>query len=225
MTLDEILSLSPVIPVLTIRHADHAEPLAGALSRGGLRVLEVTLRTPVALEAIRRIKAYVENVIVGAGTVMNRADHDAAQKVGAAFTVSPALADDLLVPGGVPHLPGIATPSELLRGLDAGLRHFKFFPAAAFGGLEALKAFAGPFPSARFCATGGITAANAQDFLDQKNVVCVGGAWVASPDAIEAGDWRKIEELARQASRLRVNATVRAARDDQDRPENQQSGK
>ncbi len=175
-----IMRTSPVIPVLVIENAAHARPIAQALVAGGLRVLEVTLRTAAALEVIQEMKA-VEGAIVGAGTVLNTADLRAAIDAGSEFIVSPGLTDPLgraATESCVPFLPGIANASDIMRGLDLGLSHFKFFPAEASGGIPALKALSGPFGHAKFCPTGGITKATASDWLALEPVLCVGGSWV-----------------------------------------------
>jgi len=203
MTLEGILKLAPVLPVLTIEDEAHAVPLARALVAGGLPALEVTLRTPAALGAIARIAGEVEGAVVGAGTVLNAADLARAAKAGARFAVSPGLAGDASVVGPIPLLPGIATASELMRGLEAGFRLFKFFPAVPAGGVAALRAFAPVFQGARFCPTGGIGEENAGAFLALPNVICVGGSWVAPAEAVRAGDVARIEALARAASGLR----------------------
>lgn len=203
MTLEEMMKLAPVVPVLTIEDAETAAPLGRALVKGGLRMLEVTLRTPAATEAIRRISREVEGAVVGAGTVLNAQDVRRALDAGARFLVSPGLMDDARREYGVvPLLPGIATATELMRGLTMGFSHFKFFPAAPAGGVAMLKAFAPVFPQARFCPTGGITLQNASEFLAVPNVICLGGSWVAPADALAAGDWNRVTELAREASQL-----------------------
>jgi len=178
--IETIMRTAPVIPVLVIEDAAYARPVAQALVAGGLRVLEVTLRTAAALEVIREMKA-VEGAIVGAGTVLNEADLRASIDAGAEFIVSPGLTEPLgkaAVASGVPFLPGTANASDIMRGLDLGLRHFKFFPAMTSGGIPALKALAGPFGQAKFCPTGGITLENAPDWLALEPVLCVGGSWV-----------------------------------------------
>lgn len=202
MTLDEIMGLAPVIPVLVIENVAHAVPLGRALVAGGLPALEVTLRTPAALDCIRAMAAEVEGAVVGAGTVLSAAMREAAARAGARFVVSPGLIDGEGPDGPAPLLPGIATASELMRGLAAGFTAFKLFPAGVVGGPEALKAFASPFQQARFCPTGGVSAKNAADYLALPNVVCVGGSWVAPADAVRAGDWDRITALARAASAL-----------------------
>jgi 2-dehydro-3-deoxyphosphogluconate aldolase/(4S)-4-hydroxy-2-oxoglutarate aldolase len=191
-----------VIPVLVIDDVDSAVPLARALCRGGLTVLEVTLRTPAGLASIERIAAEVPEAIVGVGTVLTRADLENSAKAGAQFAVTPGLTDALAEPGPVQLLPGAATASEILRAIEHGFRYLKFFPAVPAGGVEALKAFAGPFPEITFCPTGGVGAANAPDFLALANVICVGGSWIAPAAAVRAGDWARIESLARSASAL-----------------------
>lgn len=197
-----ILATSPVIPVVTVSDVAHAVPLARALVRGGIRVIEVTLRTAVALKAIEAIADDVPEILLGAGTVLKTADlHDAA-RAGAAFAISPGSTPALLAGGkrgAIPLLPGVATPSEIMQAVDAGFDHLKFFPAAVFGGTDALKAFAGPFPSLRFCPTGGISAENAARYLALPNVVCVGGSWLTPAAAIAAADWAQVENLAREA--------------------------
>lgn len=202
MTLQEILKLAPVVPVLIIEEEAHAVPLAKALVAGGLYALEVTLRTPVALEAIRRIAGEVEGAVVGAGTITTASARQSVADAGARFGVSPGLIEGEGFDGPVPLLPGIATATELMWGLRAGYSHFKLFPANIVGGVGALKAFASPFPQATFCPTGGVSLENAPDYLAQPNVICVGGSWVAPADAVRAGDWGRITELARAASQL-----------------------
>jgi 2-dehydro-3-deoxyphosphogluconate aldolase/(4S)-4-hydroxy-2-oxoglutarate aldolase len=202
MNADHYLSLSPVVPVLTIHDAHDAVPLARALRRGGLKVLEVTLRTPAALEAMARIAAEVEDVVVAAGTVVAFDDLVRSARAGARFAFSPGLADFMLEPGPIPILPGVATASEVMRALVAGHRALKFFPAVPAGGVPALKALAGPFPDVRFCPTGGVDAANAAAFLALPTVPCVGGSWVAPAQAVAAKDWSAIEVLARAAAAM-----------------------
>ena len=201
----QLMALCPVIPVLTIERAEDAVPLARALVAGGLRVLEITLRTAAAIKAIERIAREVPDAVTGAGTVLNPADWARAEQAGATFIVSPGLTDPLIeVAANSPlaFLPGVATAGELMRGLDAGLASFKFFPAETSGGAPALKALYGPFADIRFCPTGGITAKSAPDYLALPNVVCVGGSWVAPADAVKARDWGKITALAAEASGL-----------------------
>jgi 2-dehydro-3-deoxyphosphogluconate aldolase/(4S)-4-hydroxy-2-oxoglutarate aldolase len=198
--IEPILALTPVIPVLTVERAGDALPLARALFAGGLPVLEVTLRTDAALEAIR-IMSRLDGALVGAGTVLTPADLDAVGAAGAAFAISPGATDALLAAGrtsAIPLLPGVATASDIMRGLDFGYRCFKFCPAAAAGGPAALKAFAGPFGNVRFCPTGGINAANLGDYLGLPNVLCVGGSWMVS----DTQDFAQVEQAARDAVTL-----------------------
>ena len=202
MTLDEIMRAAPVIPVLIVDDIAHAVPLGRALAAGGLPVLEVTLRTPVAMACIERMAGEIEDAIVGAGTVLTPSARQAAADAGARFCVSPGLIEGETVEGAAPLLPGVATATELMAGLAAGFERFKLFPANVAGGVEALKAFASPFPHARFCPTGGVNAKNAADYLALPNVACVGGSWVAPPDLVRAGDWGRITELAREAAAL-----------------------
>jgi 2-dehydro-3-deoxyphosphogluconate aldolase / (4S)-4-hydroxy-2-oxoglutarate aldolase len=203
-TLLTILSGQPVLPVLTIDRLRDAVPLARALMRGGLPVIEVTMRTPDAVDAIRLIADEAPEVIVGAGTVLGALQYREAEHVGARFAVSPGTTQELIDAaslGSIPLLPGVATPSEAMAMLEEGLTLMKFFPAEGAGGPAYLKSLAGPLPTARFCPTGGVTAENAGRYLALSNVVCVGGSWVAPRELVEAGDWAGIEELARQASR------------------------
>jgi len=202
MTIEEILGLSPVMPVLVIERAEDAVPLARALVAGGLRALEVTLRTEAALEAVRRIRAEVSGAVAGVGTALDVADLEAAAAAGARFAVSPGLDDAMLQSKALPLLPAAATGTEVMRALKAGRASLKFFPAVPSGGVAALKAFQGPFPAVRFCPTGGIGAANAAQFLALGNVACVGGSWVAPPDAIAEKDWGRIHRLAKAAAAL-----------------------
>lgn len=198
-TIAEIMQTSAVIPVLVIDDVASARPIAEALVAGGLKVLEVTLRTPAALEAIREMKQ-VPGAIVGAGTVVSTAQFQDVMDAGAEFIVSPGLTErlaDPIIASGIPYLPGIATAGDIMRGLDLGLTHFKFFPAETSGGLKALKALAAPFHQCRFCPTGGITEASAPDWLAFDPVLCVGGSWVAS------GTPAEIEAKARAAATLR----------------------
>ncbi len=202
MTLTEILKLAPVVPVLIIEDEAQAAPLAKALVAGGLYALEVTLRTPVALECIRRIAGEVEGAVVGAGTVTTASARQACADAGARFAVSPGLIEGEAAEGPIPLLPGVATATELMSGLRAGFSHFKLFPANVVGGVGALKAFASPFPQASFCPTGGVDAKNAGDYLALPNVICVGGSWVAPAEAVRAGDWERITKLAAEAAAI-----------------------
>jgi 2-dehydro-3-deoxyphosphogluconate aldolase/(4S)-4-hydroxy-2-oxoglutarate aldolase len=198
--IETIMRTSPVIPVLVIEDAATARPLAEALVKGGLRVLEVTMRTPAALDAIREMKQ-VPGAIVGAGTVVNTNQFEQVMKADAEFIVSPGLTErlgDAITGSGVPFLPGIATAGDLMRGLDMGLTHFKFFPAETSGGLKALKALAAPFYQAKFCPTGGITLASAPEWLGFGPVLCVGGSWITPKGA----SIEQVETLAREAAAL-----------------------
>jgi 2-dehydro-3-deoxyphosphogluconate aldolase / (4S)-4-hydroxy-2-oxoglutarate aldolase len=202
VTLDQILNLAPLIPVLVIDDVAHAVPLARALVAGGLNVLEVTFRTEAAADCIRAMIAEVKGAVVGAGTVLDAPMRQAAADLGCRFAVSPGLIPGEGPAGPVPLLPGVATATELMAGLAAGFDYFKLFPANVAGGPGALKAFQSPFAKARFCPTGGVSAANAAEYLALPNVICVGGSWVAPPDAVKAGDWDRIERLAREAAAL-----------------------
>ncbi|MDC6118871.1 bifunctional 4-hydroxy-2-oxoglutarate aldolase/2-dehydro-3-deoxy-phosphogluconate aldolase [Serratia rubidaea] len=198
----QILSAGPVVPVIVINKLEHAVPLAKALVAGGVRVLEVTLRTEYGLDAIRSIAKEVPEAIIGAGTVINPQQLQAVTEAGAQFAISPGLTADLLqaaTAGTIPLIPGISTVSELMLGMDYGLREFKFFPAEANGGVKALQAIAGPFPQVRFCPTGGISPGNYRDYLALKSVLCIGGSWLVPGDALEQGDYARITELAREA--------------------------
>lgn len=200
----EICGLAPLIPVIVVHDVAHAVPLATALVAGGLPVLEVTLRTPAALEVIRAM-AGVTGGVVGAGTLLTPADVRAAKAAGALFGVSPGITDELVAAceaEALPLLGGIATVSEAMRMLARGYSVCKFFPAEANGGAKALKSFAGPLPQMSFCPTGGVTPANAPDYLALPNVLCVGGSWVCDPKLLAAGQWDTVEQLAHDASRL-----------------------
>ena len=202
-SIDAILRRAPVLPVLAIERLDDAVPLARALVDGGLPVLEVTLRSDVALEAIRRIVDEVPDAIVGAGTVLSAADLDSVARAGAVFAISPGATDALYEAAAgiaMPWIPAVATASELMRGLEHGHRRFKFFPAESSGGIAALKAFAGPFPQAKFCPTGGIDAATAPRYRALANVITVGGSWMVPKDALASRDWDRIRTLAHQAA-------------------------
>lgn len=201
---EKLCRLAPVIPVLVIDDVAHARPLAEALVAGGLPVLEVTLRTPCALEVIREM-AKVEGGVVGAGTLLTPADVTAAVEAGAKFGVTPGTTDlllDAVEAADLPTLPGAATASEALRLLERGYTVQKFFPAEANGGVPALKAIGAPIPQVRFCPTGGVSPKNAESYLALSNTLCVGGSWVAPKDMMIAGDWAGIEALAREAASL-----------------------
>jgi 2-dehydro-3-deoxyphosphogluconate aldolase / (4S)-4-hydroxy-2-oxoglutarate aldolase len=204
----DIMATSTVIPVLTIQHLEHAVPLAEALVRGGLRVLEVTLRTSCALEAIRAMRAAVPDAIVGAGTLTRARDFSACAAAGAQFGVTPGLTAELIAAAakaGFPLLPGIMTPTELIAARAAGFDACKLFPAQQAGGVGMLKAMGAPFPDHVFCPTGGVTRANALEYLALPNVLCVGGSWITPAAAMATGDWATIESLAREAAALRAS--------------------
>lgn len=203
----DVMNDAPVIPVIVLNEVAHAVPLARALVAGGLRMLEVTLRTPVALACIEAIAREVPEAVAGAGTVRSAADAQAAALAGARFAVSPGYTStvgracrDL----GLPLLPGVATGGEIMMAQEDGYTELKFFPAVQAGGLAMLKAWQGPFGDVRFCPTGGISTANAGDFLALDNVVCVGGSWLTPADAVVQGDWARITQLAREAVALRA---------------------
>nr|WSZ95766.1 bifunctional 4-hydroxy-2-oxoglutarate aldolase/2-dehydro-3-deoxy-phosphogluconate aldolase [Streptomyces sp. NBC_00857] len=201
-----LLDLAPVIPVVVLDDAADAVPLARALVAGGLPAIEVTLRTPAALDAIRAIAADVPDAVVGAGTVLTADAVAESVAAGARFLVSPGWTDALvnaMRESGVPFLPGVSTTSEVVALLERGVTEMKFFPAEAAGGTAYLKSLAGPLPRARFCPTGGITAASAPSYLSLPNVGCVGGTWMLPADALATKDWARVEALAREASALR----------------------
>jgi 2-dehydro-3-deoxyphosphogluconate aldolase/(4S)-4-hydroxy-2-oxoglutarate aldolase len=201
-----ILASTSVIPVLTVPSVAVAVPLARALVAGGLHVLEITLRNAVALDAIDAIMREVPDAVVGAGTVVTRAQLKAVKEQGCRFAVSPGFTPALLDAAesqGVPFLPGVATAGEAMALIERGYSRAKLFPAEAVGGIKLLKGLGEPLPQLKFCPTGGINADNVADYLALPNVVCVGGSWVAPKEALEAGDWRRIEELARSAAALR----------------------
>jgi 2-dehydro-3-deoxyphosphogluconate aldolase / (4S)-4-hydroxy-2-oxoglutarate aldolase len=201
----EVMKDAPVIPVIVLTDAAHAVPLARALVAGGIRMLEVTLRTPAALACIQAIAREVPDAVAGAGTVRSAADAHAAVKAGARFAVSPgythavgAACREL----GLPLLPGVATGSEIMAAQEDGYTALKFFPAMQSGGVSMLKAWQGPFADIAFCPTGGVTMANAPEFLALANVTCVGGSWITPADAVARGDWARITQLAREAKGL-----------------------
>lgn len=206
---ERICRLAPVVPVLVLSDAGQAAGLARALVAGGLPALEVTLRTPAALDAIRAMSE-VEGGVVGAGTLLTPADVKAAKAAGAQFGVSPGATDRLIgacEDEGLPLLPGAVTATEVMGLLERGYDVQKFFPAESVGGAAALKALGAPIPQVRFCPTGGISSANVGDYLSLRTVLCVGGSWVAPADAVAARDWARIEALARQAAALNPGAT------------------
>ncbi|MEX0307953.1 MAG: bifunctional 4-hydroxy-2-oxoglutarate aldolase/2-dehydro-3-deoxy-phosphogluconate aldolase [Ruegeria sp.] len=200
----EICALAPIVPVLVVDDAAHARPLAEALVAGGLPALEVTLRTPAALDAIRAM-ADVPGGVVGAGTLITPEDVRAAKEAGAHFGVSPGATETLIAAceaEGLPLLPGAATASEAMALLEKGYDMLKFFPAEASGGAPALKAIGAPLPQITFCPTGGVSPSNALDYLSLSNVVCAGGSWVAPKQMVQTGDWSGIEALAHEAASL-----------------------
>ena len=200
-----LLDRAPVVPVVVVDDAAHAVPLARALVAGGLPVIELTLRTPAALDAIRAIADEVPEILLGAGTVVTPGQAKEALDAGAQFLVSPGSTPALLgamADTGLPFLPGTATVSEVLAVLEAGFSELKFFPAEASGGAAFVKAVGAPVPAARFCPTGGITAASAPSYLALPNVGCVGGSWITPADALATGDWARVERLAREAAAL-----------------------
>jgi 2-dehydro-3-deoxyphosphogluconate aldolase/(4S)-4-hydroxy-2-oxoglutarate aldolase len=206
----QLMALAPVIPVITLQRLEQAVPLASALVRGGLRVLEVTLRTPCALQAIGAMRAAVPDAIVGAGTLTRAGDFADCAHAGAQFAVTPGLTGELIAAAAqapFPLLPGIMTPTELIAARAAGFTACKLFPAQQAGGIGMLKALAGPFPDQAFCPTGGISRHNAAEYLALPNVLCVGGSWVAPAAALESADWAGIEALARDAAGLRRAVT------------------
>ena len=203
--IEEIMTTAPVIPVIVIEDIDDAVPLARALVNGGLKVLEVTLRTDAGLKSISRIKHAVPDAIVGAGTVVSADDLSRAVDAGSEFLVSPGSTSSLIdvaLAQSVPLLPGVATPGEAMALLERGISHMKFFPAQAAGGIPMLKSIAGPLPQVKFCPTGGITEANAPDYLALQNVLCVGGTWMLDSALIDAKDWQAIEMRAQAAAQL-----------------------
>jgi 2-dehydro-3-deoxyphosphogluconate aldolase / (4S)-4-hydroxy-2-oxoglutarate aldolase len=195
----EVFSAGPVVPVLVIERVEDAVPIANALMAGGIKVLEVTLRTPVAIEAIREIAKHCPDALVGAGTVTNAQQLRQVTDAGAKFAISPGLTPDLLEAGNkgeIALIPGISSISELMVGLDNGYSHFKFFPAEASGGVNSLKSIGGPFPDVKFCPTGGINPQNYKDYLALTNVLCCGGSWLCPDEMIKSGNWAGITALA-----------------------------
>jgi 2-dehydro-3-deoxyphosphogluconate aldolase/(4S)-4-hydroxy-2-oxoglutarate aldolase len=200
-----LLKSAVVIPVLTIERLEDAVPLAKALVAGGVRVLEVTLRTPVAIEAARAIMAEVPEAVVGIGTILNADDLARAERLGASFGISPGATPDLLkaaAASGLPFAPGIATASEVMQALAHGFNLLKFFPAEQSGGIRAIRALAGPFPEVRFCPTGGVGEANAAAWLAEPNVVAVGGSWLCPSADIRSGNWDGITAMCELAMKL-----------------------
>lgn len=206
MSIEKILSSAPVVPVVVIEKLEDAAPLARALYNGGLKALEITLRTPVAAEAVKLMKEAVPEAYVGTGTVVDKATFNASVEAGADFMVSPGVNDELLALAkdtDIPFLPGAATPSEVMKLASHGFKFLKFFPAEAAGGTAMLKSIGGPLPQVTFCPTGGISLETAPNYLALKNVICVGGTWMLDKQLIENKDWQAIEALARQASEVK----------------------
>ncbi|MGH1463351.1 MAG: bifunctional 4-hydroxy-2-oxoglutarate aldolase/2-dehydro-3-deoxy-phosphogluconate aldolase [Neptuniibacter sp.] len=199
--IDALCSMTPVIPVLTFHTMEEALPVSEALLEGGIPVLEITLRTPIALDVIQMLSERLPEAKIGAGTITNPKLYHTAEEAGASFIVSPGLTTELLETGiksSTPLLPGIQTISEMMEGLRYGYQRFKFFPASVSGGADALKAYSGPFSDIKFCPTGGINLDNAEDYLSLKNVMCVGGSWLTPQSLIENKDWKTIEHLAEE---------------------------
>lgn len=206
ITPEKIFSASPVIPVIVIKELQQAIPLALALFEGGIQILEITLRTPSALDVIQLLTREFPEALIGAGTVRNPEQLSRVQDVGAQFAMSPGLTAPLLRAGmqaSIPLIPGISTPSELMEGMDAGYTHFKLFPALISGGLELLKALSSPFPEARFCPTGGINENNYVDFLALSNVPCIGGSWIVPDKALHQNQWSLITQLCQSLIKKR----------------------
>lgn len=203
----DILAASPVMPVIVLDHVEDAAPLANALVAGGIRVLEVTLRTKAALDCVRAIRAAVPTAIVGVGTITSIADMDLAREAGAVFGVSPGTTPELLAHAaatGFCFLPGSMNPSDVMRALDAGFTAMKLFPAKQAGGIEMLKALGGPFPQVMFCPTGGIDVDSAVAYLALPNVACVGGSWLAPANLVANKDWNEITQRAQAAAKLKT---------------------
>lgn len=206
MSIKNILTSAPVVPVVVIENLEDAVPLAKALYNGGLKALEITLRTPVAAEAVKLMKEAVPEAYVGTGTVIDKATFEASVAAGADFMVSPGVNDELLAlakESDIPFLPGAATPSEVMNLASHGFKFLKFFPAEAAGGAPMLKSIGGPLPQVKFCPTGGISLATAPKYLALNNVVCVGGTWMLDKELIANKDWQAIEALAKQASEVK----------------------
>ena len=207
MSFAEQLAECRVLPVITARDVEATVHMTHALERGGIRAVEITLRTQSALAAITAVKSAAPHLVVAAGTVTTPRDLDQALEAGADFCVSPGLTVSLLQAAAqnkVRLLPGVATASEVMLGLDNGFDVFKLFPAVAAGGMELLRSLSGPFPQVRFCPTGGLGPDNFRDFLALPNVICCGGSWMVRQELVDSGDWREIEELSRQAMRAEV---------------------
>ena len=208
MNVRDVLSLSPVLPVMVVHDVDNTIKAAQAMFEGGIRAFEITLRTPIALQAIRELRNNLpREAIIGAGTITQAKDLQAAIQAGAQFGVSPGLTDKLaqaIQAEAWPFLPGVASASELMQAMDSGFDTFKLFPAVAIGGIDLLKAWAGPFEHARFCPTGGIHAGNAADYLALKNVLAVGGSWLMPAEKVAQQDWLGIKMLAQAACALKA---------------------
>ncbi len=204
-TIKEIMNSSPIVPVMVINNVEHAVPLAKALVKGGITVLEITLRTEAALESITRIKAEVPDAIVGAGTIINIDTLNKAIAAGAEFIVSPGTTDkmiDAAIATGVPLLPGVANPSEAMRLLEKGITEMKFFPAEAAGGIPMLKSIGAPIPQITFCPTGGVNQKNVKDYYNLPNVACVGGSWMCAANLVDSENWDEITRLSEEAIKL-----------------------
>ena len=204
-TIKDIMAISPIVPVMVINNVEHAVPLAHALVKGGLKVLEITLRTPAALESIRRIRAEVPEAIVGAGTIINIETLNKAIDAGAEFIVSPGTTDkmiDAALATGIPLLPGIANPSKAMCLLEKGITEMKFFPAEAAGGIPMLKSIGAPIPQISFCPTGGVSQKNVKEYYNLSNVACVGGSWMCAASLVDAEDWGEITRLSIEAIAL-----------------------
>jgi 2-dehydro-3-deoxyphosphogluconate aldolase / (4S)-4-hydroxy-2-oxoglutarate aldolase len=205
----DVMQDAPVIPVIVLNDVNHAVPMARALVAGGIRMLEVTLRTPVALQCIERISKEVPEAVAGAGTVRSPFEAQAAARAGARFAVSPGFTNAVgqaCHDNGLPLLPGVATGSEIMMAAEAGYTELKFFPAMQAGGLAMLKAWSGPFFDVKFCPTGGVSVSNAKEFLSLPNVICVGGSWLVPNDALASSDWARITELAAQAAGIHASS-------------------
>ncbi|WP_188013431.1 bifunctional 4-hydroxy-2-oxoglutarate aldolase/2-dehydro-3-deoxy-phosphogluconate aldolase [Photobacterium damselae] len=204
----DVFAISPIIPVMVIERLEDAIPMAKALMEGGISIFEITLRTPVALEAMTLIANEHPQALVGAGTVLTCAQYDAAVQAGAKFAISPGMSPTLLLhaqQGTVPLIPGVATPSEIMQALDLGYDHLKFFPAEAYGGAQTLKAISAPLPQVTFCPTGGINTANVIEYKMVKSVATIGGSWMLPKDLIAQGQWEEITKLTKEAVTLLSN--------------------
>lgn len=198
----DIFAMGPIVPVLVIENIEDAVPIANALIAGGINVLEVTLRTANALDVIKEIATKLPHAMVGAGTVINPETLQQSIAAGAKFAISPGLTKELLaasIESTIPLIPGIASISELMTGIDAGFDHFKFFPAEAIGGAKSIKSISGPFPNIRFCPTGGINVNNMGNYLSLNNVACIGGSWLVPDDAVLNKDWDRITQITKEA--------------------------